>query len=88
MNERIRELAQQAGFDSVSMVAFDIEQDLEKFAELVIAKCLSATDNIQEMFFNAGLVAKDPTETLRYQEAETACFMVKNKIQLMFGIEE
>ena len=36
MNERIRELAEQAGFDAVSMVAFDIKEDLEKFAELII----------------------------------------------------
>jgi hypothetical protein len=35
MNERIKELAEQAGFDAVSMVAFDIGQDLEKFAELL-----------------------------------------------------
>ena len=41
MNERIKELARQAGFDAVSMVAFDIEQDLEKFAEMIVRECIS-----------------------------------------------
>lgn len=40
MNERIKELAKQAGFDSVSMVAFDIKEDLEKFAELIVNDCI------------------------------------------------
>ena len=39
MNERIKQLAEQAGFDAVSMVAFDIGQDLEKFAELIVKEC-------------------------------------------------
>ena len=94
MNDRIRELAEQArptysnGKKVLGLNSEFHEVWMEKFAELLIAKCLSATDNVQEMFFNAGLVAKDPTETLRYREAEAACFMVKNKIKLMFGIEE
>lgn len=102
MNERIRELKEQA-FNFVAKQNMckkeyfwenirhnpELQDSVDaKFAELLIAKCLSATDNVQEMFFNAGLVAKDPTETLRYREAEAACFMVKNKIKLMFGIEE
>ena len=40
MNERIKLLAEQAGFDAVSMVAFDIGQDLEKFAELIVRECV------------------------------------------------
>ena len=43
MNERIKLLAEQAGFDAVSMVAFDIGQDLEKFAELLVRECMSKT---------------------------------------------
>ena len=39
MNKRIKELAREAGFDAVSMVAFDIGQDLEKFAELIVREC-------------------------------------------------
>ena len=43
MNKRIKLLAEQAGFDAVSMVAFDIGQDLEKFAELLVRECMSKT---------------------------------------------
>ena len=45
MNERIRELAEQAGFDAVSMVAFDIGQDLEKFAELIVKECIAVHED-------------------------------------------
>ena len=45
MNERIRELAEQAGFDAVSMVSFDIKEDLEKFAELIVQECVQACIN-------------------------------------------
>jgi len=44
MNERIKDLALQAGFDAVSMVRFGIEQDLEKFAELILLDLISEFD--------------------------------------------
>ena len=41
MNERIKLLAEQAGFDAVSMVAFDIGiEEIEKFAELIVKECV------------------------------------------------
>lgn len=45
MNERIRLLAEQAGFDAVSMVAFDIKEDLEKFAELIVRETMQVVAN-------------------------------------------
>jgi hypothetical protein len=51
MNERIRELADQAGFDAVSLEVFNIEQDLKKFAELIVKECIDI--NQQELSFNA-----------------------------------
>lgn len=45
MNERIKELADQAGFDAVSMEVFNLEQDLEKFAELIIGECFQVVDD-------------------------------------------
>ena len=47
MNERIRELAEQAGFSFKYKTAPDelnpghTRQDLEKFAELIVRECLS-----------------------------------------------
>lgn len=52
MNKRIKKLAEQAGFDAVSMVAFDIEQDLEKFAELIVQECAKQVDNYWDAFEN------------------------------------
>jgi hypothetical protein len=41
MNERIKELAEQAGYNSVWSTKADKEEhfDLEKFAELIVRKC-------------------------------------------------
>lgn len=50
MNERDKELAAQAGFDAVSIVTFDIEQDLEKFAYLIRA---DEREAIAQMFEDA-----------------------------------
>ena len=43
MNERIRELAEQAGYNPVWSTKADKEEhfDLEKFAELIIQECVN-----------------------------------------------
>ena len=46
MNERIKEIANRAGFDPVSIVAFDIKEDLEKFAYLIVSQCAGIYDTI------------------------------------------
>jgi hypothetical protein len=48
MNERIRQLAEQAGFmDSwFSESGDDCEQELKKFAELIVQECAGRVDHI------------------------------------------
>jgi DNA polymerase III delta subunit len=77
MNERIQELAEQAGFDSVSMVRFGIEQDLEKFAELVL-------QDVMNLF-------GDERISLHYLEqpcCEDSVYLLQSKIKEHFGVEE
>ena len=74
MNKRIKKLAEQAGFDAVSMVAFDIEQDLEKFAELIVQECIEVIKPC-----NCGCASK--TEVVL-----TECIIVE--IKEHFGVEE
>ena len=45
MNERIRELAEQAGFKNIKgerLTAFDVE--LQQFAELIVLECADVAD--------------------------------------------
>jgi len=55
MNERIKQLAEQAGLEFDDDLALEPEpiyyttqKDLEKFAELIVRKCLALADNISE----------------------------------------
>jgi hypothetical protein len=58
MNERIRELAEHAGFmDSwFSESGDDCEQELKKFAELIVKECLTIAKNREDEFESAGLL--------------------------------
>ena len=58
MNPRIRELADQAGFDAVSIVTFDIKEDLEKFAELIIQEYSYDVMNLTSMPDHVAFAAK------------------------------
>jgi hypothetical protein len=73
MNERIRQLAEQAGFmDSwFSESGDDCEQELKKFAELIVAECAKV----------AWYHTPD-TEELEYSH------LIEDKILKHFGVEE
>ena len=59
MNPRIKQLAEQAGFDAVSMVSFDIEQDLEKFAELIVRECMCQVEEQYKPVLEDAVMMKD-----------------------------
>ena len=44
MNERIKELMAQAGFDPAAIERMGVMQQAEKFAELIVRECISALD--------------------------------------------
>ena len=45
MNERIRELAEQAGLHDFVFEAMGIGEDFEKFAELIVKECVQVLVN-------------------------------------------
>ena len=51
MNERIRELMAQAGFDPSAIERMGIMPQAEKFAELIVRECINI--NKEELAFNA-----------------------------------
>ena len=46
MNERIRELAEQAGLHDFVFEAMGIDEEFEKFAELIVKECADLVDSM------------------------------------------
>ena len=82
MNERIKELADQAGFGSrrdgeiytSRLEHLPITEDLAKFAELIVAECAAV----------AGKFVHDN----KYKEGGISEFWLKDGIKEHFGVEE
>ena len=87
MNNRIKELMAQAGFDPAAIERMGVMPQSEKFAELIIKECIRACGSVQEQFFNGRIATDDFNLKNRFAEAETACDMVQTKIEMIFGIE-
>ena len=83
MNERIRQLAKQAGAEVVhSFTDFGIrikfsEQDLKKFAELIVGECMRMCDVAQMGYLTHGL-----------EKEASGAISVKQYIEEHFGVEE
>ena len=78
MNERIKELARDAGFksnDNQEVFLRVYEQELKKFAELIVREC------IQQIQLST---ARDPRDTAQYKQSVGHI----RKIRKHFGIEE
>ena len=79
MNERIKELAEQAGAETwsrapmraVTGLAFT-DENLEKFAELILKECMDICDSTQA----------------QYGQYTFTATTVKNRIKERFGVEE
>ena len=93
MNARIRELMAQAGFDVKALEMYPggfPREDLlvlESFAELIVRKCLSDCEAVKEQFYNGVIATTDVELKNRFAEAESACDMIKTKIEMRFGVE-
>lgn len=95
MNEQIKELISQAQKEVWGNSPYNgapefegYELDHEKFAELIIKECVGACGSVQEQFFNGRIATNDFNLKNRFAEGETACEMVKTKIEMIFGVEE
>ena len=73
MNERIRELAIQAGFDHMGIgLVIGIEEYHQKFAELIIRECMNA-------------VCDPRTTYLESMTESSAMYAAREKIRKHFG---
>jgi len=85
MNERIRQLAEQAGVladfgEDIKVGRWGIGgsyQSMEKFAELIVAECLAIAKNREDELENANLLKES-----------NAVGIVKYRIARQFGVKE
>jgi hypothetical protein len=87
MNEKIRELAEQAGPNTEEELNDDRTNiyviDVEKFAELIVRECVSVTDDLVNRNVDGSW-----TSTELYTDYNGALWEVKRRIQDHFGVEE
>ena len=79
MNERIRELAEQAGYthkQNLGVYQFYTDE-LEKFAELIVGECMRMCD-----------VAAIGYESHNHFKEANGCYSAKEYIEEHFGVEE
>ena len=78
MNERIRELAVQAGFNHMGIgLVIGIEEYHQKFAELIVGECMRMCD-----------VAAIGYESHNHFKEANGCYSAKEYIEEHFGVEE
>ena len=92
MNERIKELAEQAGMTQMNRRSdgrYVIDEDaFEKFAELVVKDCMAMCEELKEEYFKHRKNTTDFDEKHIYAEGEAACFNLRYKMKKRFGVEE
>ena len=90
MNEKIRQLAEQAKIDydlrpeiARAPVWIGTDKELEKFAELIVRECIAITDELVNRNVDGSWTSNE-----LYTDYNGALFEVKRRIQESFGVEE
>ena len=90
MNEKIRQLAEQAKIDydlrpeiARAPVWIGTDKELEKFAELIVRECIAITDELVNRNVDGSWTSNE-----LYTDYNGALFEVKRRIQDSFGVEE
>ena len=85
MNERIQELAEQAGLSlsqkDYSYYWVESKEDIEKFAELIVRECMTQIQEVREI--KAGHAGPEYT-----QGFDDGMFVAISTIEEHFGVEE
>jgi|LakMenE01Jun11ns_1017448.scaffolds.fasta_scaffold9467525_3 hypothetical protein len=85
MNERIRELAEQASKEvfPINSIAF-----MEKFAELIVRECMSIAKQVENEKFEVAGSAEPEYRKGINDGRRNAAWGIKNRMKLHFGVEE
>jgi hypothetical protein len=96
MNERIRELAEQAGIQFPNNLVEGVngpgvvspKDKLAKFAELIVKECMTMSDELKAQYLTSRKSTMDFDEKNIYAEGEAACDILRYKMKKHFGVEE
>jgi len=80
MNERIQQLAEQAGFDKHHA---EYDTCIKQFAQLIVAECIGITDDLVNRDADGTWIS-----TELYTDYNGALWEVKRRIQDHFGVAE
>ena len=83
MNERLKELAEQAGLHDFVLIAMGVDEELEKFAESIVRACVA---QIQPMWDQVQEIG--PPVGYDYDTFDLAYNDCMNAIKEHFGVEE
>ena len=79
MNERIKELMEQAGLYDFVIESMGINEEMEKFAELIVKECIKSAQPIGEYPIDGTWIEKSYWE---------GCSDAAEQIKEHFGVEE
>ena len=77
MNERIKQLAEQAGLYDFVIESMGIDEEMEKFAELIVRECVTLADKESERYSN-----------LDQEYCSMAMDNYRELVRKHFGVEE
>ena len=89
MNERIKELAEQAGFYYTDKTGFITPAgcDPAKFAELIVRECINKCDAKRAEYTKLSKDADNFTDKNLWAEGEISAHRIRISIQEHFGVE-
>ena len=87
MNKRILELAEQTGMLKRNDEYCFPEEDLLKFAELIIGDCAEMCDTLKADYFKQRRATFEFDEKQIFAEGETACDTLKHRMKRHFLTE-
>jgi len=98
MNERIKEIAEQAGIETVAVLSLESQDyvindrnltsaKIEQFAKLVATECMALCTEQQEVYTTGQFGTDDFAEKALYATGSSACVRVGRKIAAHFGVE-
>ena len=88
MNEKIKELAEQAGY-SKDFLAIGLPSNMEKFAELIVRECAKLSkDRANHIVAQAEKVADDEDEITSAQATAWQFLVLEAEIKQHFGVDK
>ena len=82
MNERIRKLMSQAGFDPAAIERMGVMPQAEKFAELIVRECANKVSHM--VIMDKGYIPQDPHS----KGWNGAAAYASKELKRYFGVEE